>query len=229
MFGPREDGHPPVLALLGAHCDDLEIGAGATLLGLAEAYPGLIVVATVFTSTPDRAAETRASLADFLPGAQLHLTVHTLPDGRLPQVWGETKELLELARVQVRELGDADLVLAPSVHDAHQDHRLLGELTTTAFRSHLVLHYEILKWDGDLGRPNCYLPVPVALAERKWQLLHEHYVSQQGRDWFDREAVLGLMRIRGVECHERYAEAFYASKLILGTGARSSTHFGPLR
>jgi LmbE family N-acetylglucosaminyl deacetylase len=214
---PRPDGRPPVVALLGAHCDDIEIGAGSTLLALAAAHPGLTVDATVFTSTPERAAETRAALVAFLPGAALDITVHELPDGRLPSVWNETKELLEAARRRLLELGDADLVLAPSARDAHQDHRLLGELARTAFRRHLVLQYEILKWDGDLGRPNLFVPAD-GFAERKWQLLDEHFVSQRGRGWFDREALLGLMRIRGVECNARYAEAFYADKLIYAIG-----------
>jgi LmbE family N-acetylglucosaminyl deacetylase len=211
---PRADGRPPVIALLGAHCDDIEIGTGATLLALAAAHPGLSVDATVFTSTPSRAAETRAALAAFLPGAALDITVHELPDGRLPSVWNETKELLEAARQRVLELGDADLVLTPSARDAHQDHRLLGELTRTAFRRHLVLQYEILKWDGDLGRPNLFVPASDPIAARKWELLDEHFVSQRGRGWFDREALLGLMRIRGVECNARYAEAFYADKSV---------------
>ncbi len=210
----RTDGRPPVVALLGAHCDDIEIGAGATVLALAKRYPGLVVDATVFTSTPDRAAETRAALPAFLPGASVAMTVHELPDGRLPGVWNEVKELLEAARTRLLALGDADLVLAPSARDAHQDHRLLGELTRTAFRRHQVLQYEIVKWDGDLGRPNLLVPADAETAERKWELLHEHFPSQHGRGWFDREALLSLMRIRGVECNHRYAEAFYADKLV---------------
>lgn len=212
---PRPDGRPPVVALLGAHCDDLEIGAGATLLQIAQRHPGVVVDVTVLTSSPERAAESRAALAAFLPGADLTVTVHDLPDGRLPSVWNDAKNLLEEARVRVRELGDADLVLSPWSHDAHQDHRLLGELVTTAFRDHPVLQYEILKWDGDLGRPNLYVPCDEAAAERKWELIHQHYVSQRGRSWFDREALLGLMRVRGVECNHRYAEAFHATKLVL--------------
>ena len=203
---------PPVIALFGAHCDDLEIGAGGTLLALAARHPGLVVDATVLTSTPHRAAEARTALPAFLPGAELSITMHELPDGRLPRAWDAAKEAVEAARARVP---DADLVLAPWAGDAHQDHRLLGELIPTAFRRHTLLHYEILKWDGDLGRPSVYVPVPDGLAARKWELLHEHYVSQRGRGWFDREAVLGLMRVRGVECNARYAEAFHAPKLVL--------------
>lgn len=212
-------GRPPVVSALAAHCDDIEIGAGATLLRLAERHPGLVVDATVLTSTPERAAETRAALAAFLPGAQLSVWVHELRDGRLPAVWDDVKELVEAARARAAALGDADLVLCPSRRDAHQDHRLLAELVPTAFRRHLVWQYEILKWDGDLGRPNVHVPVPDEVAERKWTLLYEHYASQRGRGWFDREALLGLMRVRGVECNARYAEAFYCDKMTIDLGA----------
>lgn len=210
----RADGRPPVVSVLGAHCDDIEIGAGATLLQLCAAHPGLVVDATVVTSTPERAAETRAALAAFTPGADLRVSVHELVDGRLPRMWDEVKEVVEAARARAVEAGDSDLVIGPSLGDAHQDHRLLAELLPTAFRHHTTWQYEILKWDGDLARPNTYVPVPDDVAERTWELLHEHFVSQRHRDWFDRDAVLGLMRVRGVECHRRYAQAFRAEKTV---------------
>lgn len=197
----------------GAHCDDIEIGAGGTLLQLAEAHPGLRVVATVLTSNPKRAAETTAALPDFLPGAELHLTIHDHTDGRLPAVWGEAKNIVETTRRIADELGGADIVLGPSSYDAHQDHRLLATLIPTAFRDHLVLGYEILKWDGDVGRPNAYVEVSEEIAHRKIDLLETHYPSQQGRTWFDEETFLSLMRVRGVESNTRYAEAFTVNKL----------------
>jgi LmbE family N-acetylglucosaminyl deacetylase len=108
-----------------------------------------------------------------------------------------------------------DIVLAPRVDDAHQDHRLLGEVATQAFRDNLVLHYEIPKWDGDLGRANLYVPVPDDLARRKVELLNAHFPSQKHHDWWDDEMFLGLMRLRGMECRTRYAEAFSCSKAVL--------------
>lgn len=212
LLAPRPDGTPPAIAVFGAHCDDIEIGAGATLLTLAERHPGLRVTATVLTSTPDRAAETRAALPTFVPGADLDLEIHDLPDGRLPRVWDDAKELVEAAK---RRAGDVDLVLTPWRGDAHQDHRLVAELVPTAFRAGSVLQYEILKSDNDLGRPAVLVPVPDDNAELKWTLLHEHYVSQRGRGWFDREALLGLMRVRGVSAGSRYAEAFHTDKFVL--------------
>lgn len=202
---------PTEVVLVGAHCDDLEIGAGGLLLRLAAARPGLRVRALVLTSTPERAAETRAAMAAFLPGAELDLQVLDLPDGRLPSRWDEVKQSLEALRARTAP----DLVVAPRTDDAHQDHALVGSLVTTAFRDHLVLRYEILKWDADLVPPTLYLPLADDVAARKWDLLYEHFVSQRTRDWFDREAVLGLARLRGVECHTRYAEAFTTTKAVV--------------
>jgi LmbE family N-acetylglucosaminyl deacetylase len=205
---------------LGAHCDDVEIGAGGLLLQLAEQCCDFRLQVLVLTSTAERAAETHASLTAFTPGLDVDITVLDLPDGRLPAHWDAVKQAVEEAGARARATGGADLVLAPSRQDLHQDHRLVAELTTTVFRDHLVLGYEIAKWDGDLGRPAVHLPVPAHVAERKIALLDEHYPSQRGRDWFDREAFLGLMRLRGIECHAPYAEAFWCDKIVLGLPAR---------
>jgi LmbE family N-acetylglucosaminyl deacetylase len=197
---------------LGAHCDDIAIGAGATLYALCAANPGVRVDALVLSGGgTDREAEERAALAAFCPGADLEATVLKLPDGRLPAHWDEAKSALE----ELRARTDPDLVLAPRVDDAHQDHRGLAQLVPTAFRDHLVLGYEIVKWDGDLARPNTYQPLSPELAEKKVELLQQHYPSQRHRPWYDREVFLGLARIRGIECQSRYAEAFHVTKLIL--------------
>ncbi|NUT52115.1 MAG: PIG-L family deacetylase, partial [Saccharothrix sp.] len=150
----------------------------------------------------------------FCPGADLRLTVLKLPDGRLPTHWDEAKAAVE----ELRGRTDPDLILAPRTDDAHQDHRGLAQLVPTAFRDHLVLGYEIVKWDGDLGRPSAYQPLSPETAERKVRLLQENYPSQRHRPWYDREAFLGLARIRGIECHARYAEAFAVTKLTLNLG-----------
>ncbi|MFC4693780.1 PIG-L deacetylase family protein [Geodermatophilus arenarius] len=204
---------------LGAHCDDIEIGAGGLLLQLAEAWPGARLHALVLCSTSEREAETTASLKSFSAGLDLELTVLDLPDGRLPAHWDAVKQAVEDTGVRAREAGDVRVVLTPCRGDLHQDHRLVAELAPTVFRRHLVLGYEIAKWDGDLGRPAVHLPVRPELAQRKAELLIEHYPSQHDHDWFDREAFLGLMRVRGIECHTRYAEAFYCDKITLGVSA----------
>lgn len=204
---------PPVraVAALAAHPDDLEVAAGGTLLALAAAHPGVRVHYVLLTGSPERQREARAAATAFLPGARLTFSRHQLPDGRLPAHWDEAKEIIEVA---AREL-PADLVLAPSRDDAHQDHRTAAELVTTAFRDTLVLHYEIPKWDGDLGRRNLYLPMDEPTARRKVELLHTHFPSQKGRDWWDEEVFLGLARLRGMECRSRYAEAFGCHKAAL--------------
>ncbi|MBP2322221.1 LmbE family N-acetylglucosaminyl deacetylase [Kibdelosporangium banguiense] len=204
------------VTLLGAHCDDLAIGAGGTLLTLCQSRPGLQIDALVLTGggTP-REAEEHAALQAFCPGAELKLTVLDLPDGRIPAHW----ELAKTAVEQLRARTEPDLVLAPHAEDAHQDHRTLAELVPTAFRDHLVLGYEIVKWDGDLGAPTVYQPLSGEVAEAKVERLLRHYPTQAGRDWFDRETFLGLARVRGVQCRARYAEAFHVNKMIVGLEA----------
>ncbi|MBD0692178.1 PIG-L deacetylase family protein [Streptomyces sp. CBMA123] len=203
------------IVAVGAHCDDIAIGAGATLLTMCRARPGLRVDALVLSGGGgEREQEERAALAAFCPGADLRLTVLKLPDGRLPAHWDEAKAAVE----DLRGRCEPDLLLAPRTEDAHQDHRGLARLVTTAFRDHLVLGYEIVKWDGDLGRPTAYQPLSPETAEQKVRLLQEHYPSQRHRPWYDREAFLGLARIRGIECHARYAEAFDVTKATLNLG-----------
>lgn len=202
------------MVLLGAHCDDIAIGAGGALLELCRAHPGVTVTAMVLTGGGSlREEEERAALAAFCPGAKLELVVDSLPDGRVPTRWGRAKQAVE----EVRALGEPDLVLGPSPHDAHQDHRALAKIIPTVFRDHLTLGYEILKWEGDLAQPNLYFPLATPVVQEKIAKLFEHYGSQRDRTWFDTETFAGLARIRGVQCHARYAEAFHAAKLVLGS------------
>jgi LmbE family N-acetylglucosaminyl deacetylase len=193
---------------VGAHPDDIEIGCGGTLLTLA-ARPDTSVRGLVLTGDGRRREEAEAALPRFFPNATVD--VLDLPDGRLPAHWGATKQALEDVAQDVRP----DLVLAPRIDDAHQDHRLLGQLVTTVWRDALVLHYEIPKWDGDLGRSTHYVPVSEEDAYRKVELLNKSFPSQVDRDWWDDDLYLGLMRIRGVESRNRYAEGFVGAKVVL--------------
>jgi LmbE family N-acetylglucosaminyl deacetylase len=199
------------MVAVGAHPDDIEIGAGGLLLTVAAANPGIRVHYVLLTGTPDRQAEARAAAAAFLPDADLSVAMHTLPDGRLPGHWGAVKQHLHAAA----ETLDPDVVLCPWAGDAHQDHRLIGELAPTAFRRAFLMQYEIPKWDGDLGRPNLLLPLADELARRKVELLHASYPSQKAHDWWDNEVFLGLARLRGMECRSRYAEGFFSPKSVL--------------
>ncbi len=202
---------PRGVLALGAHPDDVEIGCGGTLLQLAQRWPGLPVTVVLMTGTPQRREEARAATALFLPGCEVTLHTFDLPDGRLPSAWDRVKQNLEA--VAAGPAGaDVDLVLAPRRDDAHQDHRLVAELATTVWRDHLVLGYEIPKYDGDLGRPNLYVPLEADTAREKVRRLEKAYASQLNRDWWDEELFLGLARLRGVECRAQYAEAFTVTK-----------------
>ena len=202
-------GEPLSVLAIGAHPDDIEIGAGGLLLQLA-ARP-LQVRYVLLTGTAERQAEARAAATAFLPGADLTVELSQLPEGRLPAAWAQVKEILE----QVARSCSPDVILAPSVGDAHQDHRTVAEIVPTVFRDQLCLSYEIPKWDGDLGRPSLYVPLPQETARRKVELLHKCYPSQHGRDWWDDEVFLGLARLRGMECRARYAEAFGCAKWVI--------------
>lgn len=203
------------VAAIGAHCDDIVIGAGATLMQIAHRNPGVVVHALVLTGAgTEREVEEKNALAALLshaPRAQVRLTVADLPDGRLPQHWGSVKQHL----AGFRRGCEPDVVLGPQRGDSHQDHRLIAELIPTEFRAHLTLGYEILKWESDLPNPSVYTPISAELARRKTRLLADCYPSQASHTWFDDEAFLGLMRIRGAQCHARYAEAFVLEKAVL--------------
>jgi LmbE family N-acetylglucosaminyl deacetylase len=203
------------IALLGAHCDDIAIGMGATLLTLARDQPSMRVQALVLSGAGSRReTEEHNALTAFVPGCSLRLTVLDIPDGRAPAQWDRIKNALN----DFRRESDADLVFAPQRHDAHQDHRLLAELVTTEFRDHLTLGYEILKWETDTPVPNMFHPIDAELAREKARLVSKHYPSQAAHDWFDEESFLALARLRGVQCRCRYAEAFVVEKASIRFG-----------
>ena len=200
------------IAVVGAHCDDIAIGMGGTLLSLSENHPGLRVRALVLSGGgTEREAEERDALGAFCPGADVVVTVLDIPDGRAPAHWERIKNELNAFRLSC----SPDLVFGPHRGDAHQDHRLLAELLPTEFRSHLLLGYEILKWESDTPRPTMYHPLETGVAEEKARLLQKHYPSQTSHDWFDEDAFLGLSRLRGVQSRSAHAEAFIVEKATL--------------
>lgn len=200
------------VAVIGAHCDDIAIGAGATLLQITHGHPDVIVHALVLTGGgTDREVEEKNAFAALGGDADVRLTVADVPDGRLPDHWVRVKQLL----AELRRSCDPDVVLAPYRGDLHQDHRTVAELVPTEFRDHLILGYEILKWESDLPNPTVYQQIPATIAHRKTALLAACYPSQASHDWFDDEAFLALMRLRGVQCRSRYAEAFVCEKATM--------------
>jgi LmbE family N-acetylglucosaminyl deacetylase len=200
------------IAVVGAHCDDIAIGMGGSLLTLAGARRGLRVRALVLSGGgTEREDEEIDALAAFCPGAEIEFTVLDIPDGRAPAHWERIKNCLS----DFRKSCTPDVVFGPQSGDAHQDHRVLAELLPTEFRDHLVLGYEILKWEADTPRPTIFHPLETSVAEDKARLLLKHYPSQTGRDWFDEQAFLGLSRLRGVQCRNQHAEAFVVDKATI--------------
>jgi LmbE family N-acetylglucosaminyl deacetylase len=211
LFPDRE--RPARVLALGAHCDDIEIGCGGTLLRLATGGPRMEVHWVVFCSTPTRALEARASAEHFLRGAvNARVVVHSFRDSFLPYSGPAVKEAFEALK---REFSP-DLIFTHYREDRHQDHRLISDLTWNTWRDHLILEYEIPKYDGDFGAPNVFSPIPRETLAKKIDLLFEHFPSQAGRQWFTRDLLQSVARIRGMECvaAEQVAEAFYGRKVV---------------
>lgn len=199
---------------IGAHSDDIEIGLGGTILGLIAAGVQLHVHWCVCSANGDRAGEAEASAAAFLEGAAgRRIELAGFDDSYFPAQSRPIKEWLAGIRSQI----NPDVVFTHARDDAHQDHREVRQLTWNLFRDHLILEYEIPKWDGDLTQPNVYCALSDAIMERKIALLDAHFGTQRSKDWFDAETFRGLARLRGMECRaaDRYAEAFHLRKGLL--------------
>ena len=201
---------------LGAHSDDIEIGVGATVLNLVDRGVRLDVHWCVLSGGGgEREGEARASASDFLSGAaNAKVEIMAFRDGFFPEQGEQIKSWFERLKGRI----EPDVILTHRRDDAHQDHREVSRLAWNTFRDHCILEYEIPKWDGDMGQPNLYMPVSAGALRRKIDLLITHFGSQRSKQWFDAETFLGLARLRGMECRapERYAEAFFARKLLLG-------------
>lgn len=198
---------------LGAHSDDIEIGCGGTILRLLEEYPEAEVHWVVFSAAGVRGSEAQQAAGLFagskaLCGPQLK----TFPDGFMPFVGVEVKKAFE----DLKSISP-DLIFTHNRKDAHQDHRLLAELTWNTFRDHLILEYEIPKYDGDMGQPNFFVPLEAQVCQRKIRYLMEAFQSQHSKRWFEENTFLALLRLRGMECNapSGYAEAFYCRKAVL--------------
>jgi LmbE family N-acetylglucosaminyl deacetylase len=198
---------------LGAHADDIEIGCGGTLLRLVRRYPHAHFVWVTLSSDAERAAETRAAADRLLAGAPHRtLRVESFRGSYFPYGGAQIKNYFETLKSMA-----PDLIFTHSRDDFHQDHRIVNELTWNTFRNHAILEYEIPKYDGDLGRPNVFVPLTAEDLQTKTDILLDCFLSQRTRTWFTRSTFEALGRLRGVECNaaEGYAEAFYARKMLL--------------
>jgi LmbE family N-acetylglucosaminyl deacetylase len=210
----RDPGRPLRLLALGAHADDIEIGCGGTVLRLVAEHPGMAVDWVVLSGQGPRAGEAADSAAAFLEGTgATTVAVERFRDGFFPYDGAAVKRYFEDLKARVQP----DLILAPRLEDRHQDHRLVAELTWNTFRNHLILEYEIPKYEGDLGQPNLFVPLQREQAERKIELLLKHFPSQAGRSWWGDDTFRAILRLRGVESNapSGLAEAFGARKLVL--------------
>lgn len=205
---------PVRILVIGAHPDDIEIGCGGTLLRLAGEGRIRAIRWVVLSAAGDRIAEARAGAAAFTGGVgDTKVEIGDARDGYFPAEYGAIKDRFEGLKADPAP----DLVLVPRRDDLHQDHRIVAEMAWTTFRDHLILEYEIPKWDADLAAPNAYVELTSDIVERKASLLAETFASQADRHWFSRETFVGLARVRGIECRAAggYAEGFHARKLVL--------------
>jgi LmbE family N-acetylglucosaminyl deacetylase len=212
-----EKDNPFIVLCLGAHADDIEIGCGGSVLLLKSALAQTRFHWVVFSAAGHRAQEAEKAARLFTAGCDKTFVLKDYRDGFLPYNGGKVKDFFEEMKTQV----DPDVIFTHWRGDAHQDHRLVSELTWNTFRNHLILEYEVPKYDGDMGRPNLFVPLECGLYERKIDLLLEAYESQRAKRWFDRGTFLGLMRLRGMESNSPsgYAEAFHARKVVIHPSA----------
>jgi len=204
---------------LGAHSDDIEIGCGGTVLSLLESNCQVDVRWVVFSASEERSREAQASAAAFLARArQKSVTLKNYRDGFFPFVGAAIKDEFEALKLEFQP----DVIFTHFRDDRHQDHRLISDLTWNTFRNHLILEYEIPKYDGDFGQPNVFVPLADAICQRKIAILLECFASQRSKSWFDEQAFRAVLRLRGMEANSpsRYAEAFYCRKAVLGASAR---------
>lgn len=199
---------------LGAHSDDIEIGCAGTLLRLTEGGWPIEVTWVVFSAEERREQEAQESARAVLASAKsAHIEIQRFRDGFFPAQGEAIKDYFEALKQRVTP----DLIFTHYRNDLHQDHRLIAELTWNTFRDHLILEYEIPKYDGDFGSPNVFVPLDEAQCRRKIDLLLTHFASQRDRRWFSEDLFRAVLRVRGMEANapDGYAEAFYGRKVVL--------------
>jgi LmbE family N-acetylglucosaminyl deacetylase len=213
LVGGRET-RPARLLAFGAHSDDIEIGCGGTILKLVDEGAISELCWVVLSGNRARAAEAEASANALLNGAvEKRVIVRDFKDGFFPYDGGEIKAFFETLKDEF----SPDIIFTHQRRDLHQDHRVSCELTWNTFRDHLILEYEVPKYDGDMGSPNMFVPLEADLCRQKVDHLLDHFASQRDKRWFREDLFSGLLRLRGMECQSptSYAEAFYCRKAVL--------------
>lgn len=211
-FDKNNDSGYKVLCL-GAHCDDIEIGCGGTILNLIEEHKNIAFYWVVFSSNAQRAKEAIQSANGFLKGAKVeNIVIKNFRNSFFPYIGAEIKEYFE----QLKSEFEPDLVFTHYRNDRHQDHRVISDLTWNTYRDHLILEYEIPKYDGDLGSPNLFCHLDKAVADKKIQYIIESFGTQRDHVWFTEDTFWSILRLRGVESNSpsKYAEAFYGRKIV---------------
>jgi LmbE family N-acetylglucosaminyl deacetylase len=209
----KRDGEPTRILCLGAHSDDIEIGCGGTIMRLLADRKALDFTWIVFSAGGHRGREAKKSADAFLEEAKKkRIEVLRFRDGFFPYEGQTIKEYFE----QMKRKVDPHIIFTHYRHDLHQDHRLISELTWNTFRDHLILEYEILKYDGDLGTPNCYVHLDASICNRKIDRIHSYFGTQKKKPWFSDDAFYSILRLRGVESNapSGYAEGFYGRKVV---------------
>jgi LmbE family N-acetylglucosaminyl deacetylase len=209
----KKEPGPIHILCLGAHSDDIEIGCGGTLLQLKKTHRDLRFHWVVFSASGTRSHEAEKAADSFTAGCEREVSLKDYRDGFLPYIGVEVKDFFEELKGRV----NPDLIFTHRGGDAHQDHRLICELTWNTFRNHLIFEYEIPKYDGDLGQPNVFSPLEAEMYQTKIRYIMNAFQSQRSKPWFQEDTLLSLMRLRGMECNapSSYAEAFYCRKLVL--------------
>jgi LmbE family N-acetylglucosaminyl deacetylase len=212
---PEDPAAPLKLLFLGAHSDDIEIGCGGTVLKLLASRSNVDVMWVVFSSSEQREREARTSSSLFLGQAKQNVIVRKFRDGFFPYQGTEIKEFFEELKKKV----NPDLIFTHYRDDRHQDHRTISDLTWNTWRQHLILEYEVPKYDGDLSSPNCFVPLDGNTCARKIKYICDVFQSEANKAWLTEDTFRAMLRLRGVECAapDQYAEAFYSRKFVLGS------------
>jgi len=205
---------PLKILCVGAHSDDIEIGCGGTILRTLSEHHSVEVLWVVFSAGGARKKEAITSAGKFLADAKKKtIIVNNYKMSYFPYSGEKIKNYFETLKKKI----SPDIIFTHYRQDLHQDHQLISDLTWNTFRDHLILEYEIPKYDGDIGCPNFFVPISSSICRQKIDFIIGCFRSQSLKQWFSRETFQSMLRLRGIESNapDKYAEAFYCRKIVL--------------